>query len=179
MGGALVAMPLVGKKLKENEMIKKYFFFFVLIPLIGCNDEDSSVMFNGINTQFKLYDTNGVEKTIFSSGDDFEIRFFIANLSGRDLSYHYTGIPVTFEIQQNDSIVATSVDGLAFPQVILGDEVKNGETYKASWIAPNSPAREPKISLPVGNYKALVKHYGFFDKFHIKESTPIEFLIIN
>ncbi|MCJ7649070.1 MAG: hypothetical protein MUP85_10680 [Candidatus Lokiarchaeota archaeon] len=160
-------------------MNKIYFFLFILIPLISCNDEDSGLMFNGINTQFKLYDNNGVEKTIFKSGEDFEMRFYLINLSGRDLSYHYTGIPVTFEIHQNDSIVVTSVDGLSFAQVILGAEIKNGETYKANWLAPNSPARDPKISLPAGNYKAFVKHYGFFDKIQIKETSPIEFVITN
>ena len=160
-------------------MKKIYFFLFVLFLLIGCNNEDSSLMFNGVDTQFKLYDTNGVEKMIFKSGEDFEMRFFVTNLSGRDLSYHYTGIPVTFEIHQNDSIIATSVDGLTFAQVILGGAVKNGETYKANLLAPNASARDPKISLQAGNYKAFVKHYGFFDKFQIKETTSIEFIVTN
>ena len=160
-------------------MKKIYFFLFVLLLLISCNNEDSGLMFNGIDTQFKLYDSNGVEKTIFKSGDDFEMRFLLVNLSGRDLSYHYTGIPVTFEIYQNDSIVATSVDGLTFAQVILGGALKNGESFKANWMAPNSPARDPKLILPVGNYKAFVKHYGFFDNSKLKESSPVEFEIIN
>jgi hypothetical protein len=160
-------------------MKKIYFFLFILIPLISCNEEDSSLMFNGVYTQIKLYDTNGVEKTIFKSGEDFEMRFFVTNQSGMDLSYHYTGIPVTFEIHQNDSVVATSVDGLTFAQVILGSSVKNGETYIANWLAPNSSARDPKISLKAGNYKAFVKHYGFFDKFQIKETSPTEFTVTN
>ena len=160
-------------------MKKIYFFLIVVIGFTACNDDNSSVGVNGVNTQFKLYDSNGVEKTAFKSGDDFEMRFLLVNLSGRDLSYHYTGIPVFFEIHQNDSIIATSVDGLSFPQVILGDEVKNGGIFRDNWIAPNSSARDPKLILPTGNYKAFVKHYGFFDNVKIKESSPVEFVIID
>jgi hypothetical protein len=156
-----------------------YFLLLAGIFLIACNEDNSSVGVNGVNTQFKLYDSNGVEKTTFKSGDDFEMRFSLVNLSGRDLSYHYTGIPVFFEIHQNDSIIATSVDGLSFPQVILGDEVKNGETFSDNWVAPNSSARDPKLILPAGNYKAYIKHYGFFDNVKLKESSPVEFMITN
>jgi hypothetical protein len=158
-------------------MKKIYFFLIVVIGFTACNDDNSSVGVNGVNTQFKLYDSNGDEKTIFKSGDDFEMRFLLANLSGRDLSYHYTGTPVFFEIHQNDSIIATSVDGLSFPQVILGDELKNGRIFRDKWIAPNSSARNPKLILPAGNYKAFVKHYGFFDNVKIKESSAVEFVI--
>ena len=156
-----------------------YFLLLAGIFLIGCNEDNSSVGVDGVNTQFKLYDSNGVEKTIFKSGDDFEMRFSLVNLSGRDLSYHYTGIPVFFEIHQNDSIIATSVDGLTFAQVILGGEVKNGAIFRDHWIAPNSSARDPKLILPAGNYKAFVKHYGFFDNVKLKESNPVEFVITN
>jgi hypothetical protein len=156
-----------------------YFLLLAGIFLIACNEDNSSVGVNGVNTQFKLYDSNGIEKTTFKSGDDFEMRFSLVNLSGRDLSYHYTGVPVGFEIRQNDSIIATSVDGMMFIQVILGGEVKNGDTFKVNWIAPNSPARDPKLILPAGNYKAFVKHYNFFDEGILKESSPIEFVITN
>lgn len=158
-------------------MKKIYFLFLAVIFLIACNEDHSSVGVNGVNTQFKLLDSNGVEKTIFKSGDDFEMRFLLVNLSGSDLSYHYTGIPVFFEIHQNDSIVATSVDGLTFAQVVLGGAVKSGEFYKANWLASNSPAGDPKLILPAGNYKAFVKHYGFFDNIKLKESSPVEFVI--
>lgn len=156
-----------------------YFLLLAGIFLIACNEENSSVGVNGVNTQFKLYDSNGVEKTTFKSGDDFEMRFSLINLSGIDLSYHYTGIPIFFEIHQNDSIIATSVDGLSFPQVILGYELKNGEIFRDNWIAPNSSARDPKLILPAGNYKAYIKHYGFFDNIKLKESIPIDFIITN
>lgn len=156
-----------------------YILLLTGIFLIACNEDNSIVGVNGVNTQFKLYDSNGVEKTTFKSGDDFEMRFLLVNLSGRDLSYHYTGIPVTFEIHQNDSIIATSVDELTFAQVILSSSVKNGGFYKSNWLAPNSPARDPKLILPVGNYKAFVKHYGFFDNSKLKESNPIAFVITN
>ena len=154
-----------------------YFLLLAGIFLIACNEDNSSVEINGFNTQFKLYDSNGVEKATFKSGDDFEMRFSLVNLSGRDVSYHYTGLPVFFEIHQNDSIIATSVDGFSFIQVIIGDEVKNGDMFKANWIAPNTTARDPKIILPAGNYKAFVKHYCFFDNVKIKESSPVEFVI--
>lgn len=154
-----------------------YYLFLAGIFLIACNEDNSSVGVIGVSTKFKLYDINGVEKTNFQSGDDFEMRFLLVNLSGKDLSYHYTGIPVFFEIHQNDSIIATSVDGLTFAQVILGGEVKNSGVFRNNWIAPNSSARDPKLILPAGNYKAVVKHYGFFDNVKIRESSPVEFVI--
>ena len=156
-----------------------YFLLLAGIFLIACNEDNSSVGVNGVNTQFKLYDSDGVEKTTFKSGDDFEMRFSLVNLSGRDLSYHYTGIPVFFEIHQNDSIIATSVDGLLFPQAVLGGEVKNGEIFMNNWMAPNSIERDPRLILSAGNYKALIKHYGFFDNVKLKENNPIDFEITN
>ncbi|GAB6283631.1 MAG: hypothetical protein STSR0008_24150 [Ignavibacterium sp.] len=159
-------------------MKKIYFLLLAGIFLIACNEDNSSVGVNVVNTQFKLYDINGVEKTTFKSGNNFEMRFLLVNLSGRDLSYHFTGTPVFFEIHKNDSIIATSVDGLLFPEVILYGEVKNGEIIRDKWIAPNSVARDPKLILSPGNYKAFVKHYAFFDdNVTIKESLPVEFVI--
>jgi hypothetical protein len=163
----------------EYKMKIQYFFLITLIGFIACNDDNSSVMVTDISTQFKLYDTNGVEKTVFKSGEDFEMKFILFNLSGEDLTYHYTGVPVYFEIYQNDSIVATSYDGLSFPQVVLEDKVVSGKTFTSNWIAPNSIARNPKLALTSGNYKAIIKHFVFFDKFQIRESLPIEFLITN
>lgn len=156
-----------------------FFLFIVLAFFVSCNDDDSIHNNYGVAVQFKLYDTAGIEKSNFKIGESFDMIFILINTSGRDLTYYYTGTPITFEIHKSDSIIATSIDGLTFPHVILGGVVKNGERFKSNWLAPNSPARDPKISLPVGKYKAFVKHYGFFDNFKIKESLPIEFEIVD
>lgn len=105
------------------------------------------------------------------------MRFELTNNSGKDLIYDYTGVPVIFEIHQNDSIIATSVDGYLFPEVILRDTINNNETYHFNWIAPNTPVKGTKIILQAGNYQAFVKHSAFFGNFRYKETLPIGFVI--
>ncbi len=150
--------------------------FAILILFTACEDGDFNM--NRIKSEFKLYDNNGIEKNIFQSGDDFEMRFELTNNSGKDLIYYYTGVPVIFEIHQNDSIIATSVDGYVFPEVVLSDTIKNNETYHFNLIAPNTPVRATKIILQAGNYQAYVKHSAFFVDFRYKETLPIPFTII-
>lgn len=157
-------------------MKKVYFLLFVLLCFYGCKEE-SILMSNGITSSFELYDNDEVKKTIFKSGEDFKMIFMVTNLSGKDLYYGYTGVPVVFEIHQNDSTVATSTDGLVFAQVALKGTIKNGETFKADWLAPSSKGRIPKISLPAGNYKAYVKYGGFFIQSKIDKTPPIEFVV--
>ncbi|MGD8782734.1 MAG: hypothetical protein PVH88_27735 [Ignavibacteria bacterium] len=160
-------------------MRKEYLIIVMLVLLNSCNNDDSIVMYDNISIQFSLHNTGGDETTVFKSGEDIEMRFFITNMSGKDLSYHYTGVPLIYEIYNSDTVFATSIDGLVFPQVVIGNEIKYGETYQSKWLGPNAPYREPQIQLPVGKYKAYVKHGSFFDDYQIKETSAIEFTIID
>ena len=163
-------------------MKRIYFVSFVIIILIGFNTDDSVSIGAGITKQLKLFDTNGNEKTIFKRGEEFEMRFSITNFTGKDLTYHYTGVPVISEIHQDDAYICSSVNGLITAQVFLTKTLRNGETFKIKWLAPNTLAntiaREPKIFLPAGNYKAVVEYRFVFDNFSLEETTPVTFKII-
>ncbi len=151
---------------------------FVIIGLTSCSNENSVGVINGISTNFKLLNANGKESTSFKSDENFQMKFSVTNLSGNMLSYHYTGVPVIFGIVQNDSVVATSVDGLTFAQVVLGGSIKNGDTYRINWTAPYSPGRQSKFILSPGKYEAVVIHKRFFDNYQLKSTEPIEFTVI-
>ena len=164
-------------------MKRIYFVSFVIIILIGFNTDDSVSIGAGITKQLKLFDTNGNEKTIFKRGEEFEMRFSITNFTGKDLTYHYTGVPVIFIIQQLDStFVCSSVDGLMVAAVFLIKTLHNGETFETKWLAPNTVdtiPRERKIFLPVGNYKAVVEYRLVFDNMALEKTKPVKFKIIN
>jgi len=117
---------------------------------------------DGMKRAFAVADTTGQERTSFQLGEAFEMSFAITNLTGKDQSYYSTGPTVIFEIRQADSTIASSVDGLAWIQVVLSGRILNGRSEKHEWRAPNSPARNPKIELPPGTYTArAVLRYGF------------------
>ncbi len=129
-------------------------------------------------TDFRLQDTSGTEAGRFHAGDEFDMLFAVTNLSGIDLGYTYTGVPVVFEIWSADTLVATSIDGMAFPQVVLGGTIRNGETFRARWRAPNTGGRIPQISLSPGSYEAGVKNRSFFDSFKAPETGRVRFSIV-
>jgi len=106
------------------------------------------------------------------------MRFSITNQTGIDLTYHYSPPLIVFKILQSDTIVCTSIDGLAFIHPIFEEVLLNEESFQDKWIAPNSVARDPRVSLLPGNYKAIVKHGSFFDFAKLKETEPIEFSIV-
>ena len=105
------------------------------------------------------------------------MRFALLNLSGIDQTYHYTGIPIVFEVCSADTTVCTSIDGLLFPQVVLGGVVRNGETFQATWQAPHSIARGSLISLAPGTYQANIRHGGFCANVRVAQTTSVQFTV--
>ena len=106
------------------------------------------------------------------------MEFQISNSTGKNQTYHHTGPQVTFEIIQGDSTIATSVDGLAWPQVVLAGAIENGNSEIYSWKAPNSLARDPAITLLPGTYTArAVMHYSFVEV-GAEPISPITFTVI-
>jgi hypothetical protein len=162
-------------------MRRIYFVSLVIIILILYGTDDSVLSGAGITPQLKLFDTDGNEKTTFKRGENFEIRFSFTNSTGKDLTYHYTGVPVIFEIFRDDAYVCSSADGLVVAQVFLTKTLRNGETFQDIWLAPNTVGtipRERKIFLSAGNYKALVEYRFVFDNFSLEKTPPVTFKII-
>ncbi len=159
-------------------------FLALLFPISGCELGHSPheppggfQPSGGFQITFRLLDTTGVPTSKFQAGESFDMEFVIRNLSGMDQSFHYTGPAVVFDILSADTVLCTSVDGLAFPQVLLGGILHNGESYRATWRAPNSPGRRPPISLAPGTYVARAHHGAFFDHTRIPSTNTTPFTV--
>ncbi len=129
------------------------------------------------NPSFTLSDTLGRSTSQFNTGEDFDMYFSLRNTTGDTLTYYHSGPSIIFSILKGDSIVATSVDGMAFPQVVIGDVVPPGDTLKARWTAPNSPARVEKLILPPGSYEAEVS-FPRFAEAKFRALPPITFSVV-
>ena len=95
-------------------------------------------------------------------GDDFNLNFTITNNTGRDLTFHHSGPPVIFRLETDDSLVASSTDGLVWAAVILEGTLAHGESYSTTWRAPNTPWSGKHIIPRPGQYRATVRAGCFF-----------------
>ena len=111
-----------------------------------------------LTASFELTDTAGRAKPIIHSGESFGLSFRLINTTSDTITYRRanTGPVVIFEILRNDSIVATSVNGYAFAQVVLGGVLAPRDTLYGYWEAPTTPAQYPKATLYAGDYDARV-----------------------
>lgn len=109
-----------------------------------------------LTASFILIDTSGNVKPIIHTGESFGLSFMLINTTSDTITYRRgnTGPAVIFEILKNDSIVATSVDGYAFAQVVLGGVLPPRDTLSGYWKAPTTPAQYPKVILYAGAYEA-------------------------
>jgi hypothetical protein len=152
----------------------------VLISLTaaGCGLISSNA--NGkLTATFTLADSAGHPSTTFYSGDHFDMSFSLINTTADTLTYHRgsTAPPVIFEILRSDSVVATSIDGYAFVQVVLGGFVAPGDSLIGDWEAPNTPAQSPRVVLSPGSYQAKVL-YPAFEQTETNSVSTINFAIV-
>ncbi len=133
-------------------------------------DQGTSPGVSILTASFTLTDTSGRGIPQVRSGEDFLMSFSLINTTLDTLTYEsgYGG-PVGFRILQNDSTIATSADGYAFPEAFLRGYLAPGDTMRAQWKAPNTPARIPKVVLAPGTYQAWVG----FPNFHEAKVNPI------
>jgi hypothetical protein len=114
----------------------------------------------------------------YERSDGFQITFRLLDTTGTPTAEFHTGPAVVFDIVSADTVVCTSVDGLVFAAVVLGGMVRDGETYHATWRAPNSPGRRPRISLAPGTYVARAHHGAFFDNYRIPSTNTSPFTVL-
>ncbi len=162
----------------------------LLFPIFGCDLGHSPISDRdlgnslyrepgGFQITFRLLDTTGIPTAVFHAGDSFDMEFVLRNMSGKDQTFHHTGPPVWFDILSADTVLCTSIDGMAFPQVVLGGTVRDGETYRATWRAPNSLGRRPRIiSLAPGIYLARAHHGVFFDNYRLPPTNTTPFAVL-
>ncbi len=130
-----------------------------------------------LNPGFTLTDTLGRNTGHFHPGENFDVSFSLRNTTGDTLTYYHTGPAVVFSIMKGDSIVATSIDGYLFPQVVIGTRLAPGDTLQAKWRAPNTPARPDTLVLAPGLYEATVR-FPTFQQLKTDTISPIGFWIV-
>ena len=152
---------------------------FVTVLINACNSPTSSNTGNGsLTATFTLADTTGKQGSQFHSGAEFLLSFTLTNTTHDTLTFHRgnSGPSITFHIFKNDSTVATSIDGYAFLEVVLGGYVAPGESLQGVWRAPTTPVQNPKVVLNLGTYSATVS-FPSFDQAKVNPVSPIIFSI--
>ena len=139
------------------------------------NNEDCITA--GFQLSYRLTDTNGVGKTTFKSGEDFLVTLAITNLSSEIQIIAHSGPIVIFSALSADSTIATSVDGLAWPQNVILDTLGVAETLTFRWQGPNSVARIPRRSFAPGYYTVAAGFRTVFGGHEVCDPKPLNLLV--
>jgi hypothetical protein len=161
-------------------MYNKIPVLVLLFGIIGCDlGERAPGSMEPLSATFRLTDASSREATSFRSGEEFDVIFVLTNTTGGEVTFHKAdyGPLAHFTILQGDSVVATSIDGYAFPMVATTGRLEPGQSLQEYWRAPNTPARDPRIVLTPGLYQARASFVSF-DKVEVKKVPPIAFSII-
>lgn len=135
------------------------------------------IVFDGLVIKLDVTDTTGRESRQFRPGESFDLRFSMTNMTGTPLSYEHTGPEVVLLVMAGDSLVASSVDGLMWVQVVQAGSLRNGDSFSLTWRAPNTPWTGRVISLDPGRYTAAVSVRARFDGVTPPVVTPIAFTV--
>lgn len=154
--------------------------FVLLVGITGCDlGERTPGSTEPLSAAFRLTDAAGRETTSFRSGEEFDFVFVLTNTTGGEVTFRKAdyGPLAHFTILRGDSVVATSIDGYAFPMVATTGRLEPGQSLQEYWRAPNTPARDPRITLAPGAYEARVAFVSF-DNVNVKQVRPVSFSII-
>jgi len=153
--------------------------FLSLLIVTGCGIVDSNSNLKINNPSFTITDTTGFSKTTFSPGEHFDLTFAYINTTKKTLTYvrGSSAPPVIFEILKDDSVIASSVDGYSFAQVILGGYLTPKDTLKGQWQAPNTFYQNPLVILTPDLYQARVL-FPAFGKTTASSHLDIAFSIV-
>ena len=141
----------------------------------SANNEDCITA--GFQLSYGLTDTNGVGKTTFKSGEDFLVTLALTNRTAEIQVFARSGPIVVFSVLSADSTIATSVDGLAWPQVVILDTLGVAETRTFRWRGPNSPARIPRRSLAPGYYAVAASFRTVFGGHDVCDPKALDLLV--
>jgi hypothetical protein len=143
----------------KNMRINNILIILICFTMVACFPPfDKTLM-----PEFTLADTLDNQSTVFHSGESFQIHFSVINSLPDTLVFtRYDGGPlVRFMIMQEDSVIASSVDGWGFVEPVFEDYFPPGDTIRAEWQAPTTPQQSPKVVLTPGVYKARVISWIF------------------
>jgi hypothetical protein len=130
-----------------------------------------------VATTLTLRTLAGVQATQFHTGEKFEMRFSLTNLTRSSVCYSYTPPETVFRIYRGDSLIVTSVEGMQFPQVIQTDCVGSGEAISRSWADAPATALRSNLVLDPGTYTAAVSHASYL-AFGVQPASAVTFTII-
>ncbi len=130
-----------------------------------------------LTANFFVTDSAGKVETHFASGESIDMSFSMVNSSRDTLVYYGSpGPPVVFRIVKNGAVVATSIDGYAFPQVVVGRVLLPGDSLTGHWRGPTTPAQTPRVVLQPGTYQAEVV-FPDFRKKTVNPVGPVTFVV--
>jgi Prokaryotic membrane lipoprotein lipid attachment site len=151
---------------------------FIAAFLAGCNLLTPGSGSNSpVAATFALTDTLGLPATRFRSGDNFYMTFFMKNITADTLWYYSSFNALSFRIMKGDSLVASSINEYAIPNVLIRSFLGPGDTLTAKWKAPSAPPRVPQLILAPGEYEAHVS-YPTFTQSQGGGLPPIQFSIV-
>jgi hypothetical protein len=155
----------------------RFIVVILLASLVGCDlgEPQSS---GSITTDFRLRDMNGNESNTFRSGIEFQMHLTLTNETRHIQDFTFGAPTVFFEVRIGDSLVCTSVDGLAFVQVVERGRILAGQTFSHEWRAPNSPVLPGRIVLQPGQYIARASIGYSFDNFDRLPARELTFTIM-
>lgn len=160
----------------------KYFLVSITVLIFSSCVFSNEINSKDIEVSFKLIDTTGVEKYNYNRNEEFIVEFKITNNSGEELSYT-TGLPaVSYTILKGDSVISHSTDLMTYIAIIFSGKVKDGATFKDSWLAPNTEGRKQAsdtIALDVGFYQIEVYHNSFFIEYKLPKTEHILFEVVD
>ena len=152
---------------------------FVTLLVNACSSPTSSNTGNGsLTATFTLTDTTGKRVDQLHSGEAFVLSFMLINITKDTLISHNMFMqPVIFSILENDSTVATSIDGMVFQQWMVDWHIAPGDSLQLKWKAP-APLAFPnwKVVLRPGTYTATVA-FPNFQQGKVNPVSPIIFSI--
>ena len=128
----------------------------------GSPNGQGNCITSGFQLTYQIKDTLGSSKVVFKSGEDFVVTLGITNLTGQAQIFALGGPVVVFSVKSVDSTVASSMDGLAWPQNVLLDTLGVAETRTFGWRGPNTMAHKPRLSLAPGSYTVAAEFKTVF-----------------
>ena len=154
----------------------RFILVLLLVSLIGCDLGEPQ---NGgsIKTDFRLRDMSGSESYSFPSGDEFNMHLALTNQTKQTQAFAFGPPTVFFQIRLGDSLICTSIDGLAFVQVVERGTIEAGKTFSHEWRAPNSPGLPGRIILQPGQYIARASIGYSFDNFGVLPAKELAFTV--
>ena len=153
------------------------FVVFAAALVLAC-DQGASPVVRPLTTFFTLTDTTGATISETRPGQDFILSFNLINTMPDTLTYGWanSGPSIIFRILQNDSAIASSVDGYVFLMIAPRAYLAPGDTLHARWRAPTTPPQNPKVVLAPGTYQATVG-LPYLYGVNVDPIQPITFMV--